>query len=140
MWKLTRVVLAVFLLFVTTTSVAAADPDSGTLSPGTPLLNYVGGPYTGANPSINVLDEPDCDLIPNTCDDYALTVDIDQAYLDSVPEAVISVKIEWPNSLNDFDLFVQNPNTGTTIQRSASSADPEIVILQPAAGVANYRV
>lgn len=137
MWN--RLALATILICLAAFP-AAADPDSGTLSPSTPSLSYVGGPYTGANPSINLQDEPDCDLVPNTCDDYALTVDVDQAYIDANPDAVVAVKIEWPNSTNDFDLFVQDPNSGTTIQRSASSADPEIVILQPTAGVTDYRV
>ncbi len=140
MRRVTPTLVAAFLLVLMACQAEAAVPSSGTLTPGTPLLGYTGGPYTGANPSINVQDEPDCDLVPNTCDDYLLTVDVDQAYIDANPTAVITIKVEWPNSANDFDLFVQNPNTGTTIQRSASSADPEIVILNPTVGTTSYRV
>ena len=57
------------------TAHAAPVPSGGTISPANPLLNYASGPFTGQNPSGQTGEDPVC-AIPNTCDDYGLTVDI----------------------------------------------------------------
>ena len=117
----------------------AAVPSSGTLSPGTPLLTYTAGPFTGANPSNNVNDEPDCSLVPGTCDDYMLTIDVPPNYFTLNPNQVVTIRISWPNSTNDFDVYVQNPNTGLSVTTSSTSSNPEIALLDPVAGVFRIR-
>jgi hypothetical protein len=135
MARLPVLFLASLLLCVPAAALAGG---SGTLSPSTPILNYTGGPYTGANPSNNVQDEPDCTLVPNTCDDYILTVDVPPNYFTLNPTHIVTIKVSWPNNANDFDLYIQNPGTGLNITSSATSADPEIAVIDPVAGV--YRV
>lgn len=137
-----RSLSAAVLLFGLLAVPMLASADGGTLSPATPTLNYTSPPFTGANPSINAQDEPDCDLVPNTCHDYDLVVDVDAAYIAANPTYVVTIKATWPPATpaNDFDMFVQDPATNTSVQTSASSANPEVVILTPIAGVTNYRV
>jgi hypothetical protein len=116
----------------------AAVPSSGTLSPSNPQLEYDGGPYTGANPS-NQTGDPDCSLVPNTCDDYALTIDIDGAWLAAHPTAVVEIVTSWPGA-SDFDLYFQD-QAGTTIENSGANAGmPERILYVPVAGVNQYRV
>src|SRR5262249_61599841 len=93
-----------FAAALTTTLVSsalAAVPGSGTLSPSNPVVTYTGGPYTGANPS-NQTGDPDCSLVPNTCDDFELTVDVPPFYLVSNPGAIIQIRLTWPGP-GDFD-------------------------------------
>src|SRR5688572_20512599 len=116
-----------------------AVPSSGTLSPGNPLITYVGGPYTGANPSNNVPpNEPNCAAVPGTCDDFTLTVDVPPNYFADNPTHVVTIKVSWPNNTNDFDLYIQNPTTYAAIAASATSGDAEIALIKPVAGT--YRV
>ena len=85
-----KVLLAtLFMLSLCAPQAWAAVPSSGTLSPSNPQLDYDGGPYTGSNPS-NQIDDPNCDLVPNTCDDYALTIDIDGAWQAAHPTAIVA--------------------------------------------------
>src|SRR5207245_200444 len=76
----------------------AATPSSGTLSPLTPSLTFAGGPFTGANPTNNIpgSNGPDCSAVPNTCDDYLLTLSIPAGYSALHPNDVITVKVQWP--------------------------------------------
>lgn len=129
-------------VLLTAGAVAAAwgaTPSGGTLSPATPVLTYVGGPYTGANPSNNVPPNvPNCAAVPGTCDDYLLTVDVPPNYFADNPTHVVTIKVSWPNNTNDFDLYIQNPSTEVVITSSATSGDPEIALINPVAGT--YRV
>jgi len=133
---ITSAVLAIPLLLG---AAFAAVPSSGTLSPLTPLLTYTAGPFTGANPSANALDEPDCNAVPGTCDDYMLTIDVPPNYFTLNPDHVVTITVGWPTATFDFDVFVQDPNTGTSVTTSATSSDPEIALLDPIAGVFRIR-
>ncbi len=117
----------------------AAVPPSATITATDTMKTYVSGPFTGSNPTANALAEPACNT-PNSCDDFDLTVDVPANYPALHPNAYLTFKIAWPNSTNDFDLYVQNPTTGLTIQSSASSADPEVVVLPVQGGITRYRV
>ena len=124
---------------VAASAVRAAVPSSGTLSPATPLLEYDAGPFVSVNPSPQ-LGNPDCSLFPNSCDDYTLTVTVDAAYLAANPTHVVMIKIGWPVTQNDFDVYLQNPATDQTITSSASSSDPEVMTFTPLEGTTVYRI
>lgn len=127
-----------FMLSMAAPVVWAGVPSSGTLSPSNPQLDYDGGPYTGANPS-NQTGDPNCDLVPNTCDDYALTIDIDGAWLALHPTAVVDIRTTWPGP-SDFDVYFQDQN-GTTIDVDGANAGvPEHIIYVPISGVHQYRI
>ena len=125
-------------------SALATTPSSGTLSPGTPLLTFIDGPFTGANPSNNIpgSNGPDCSLVPNTCSDYLLTISIPPGYSLLHPSDVVTIKVQWPDpSGNDFDLYVLDPGTGAVAQPgSTSSADPEITAFHFNDGSVTYRL
>ena len=129
---------ALFMLSLGSTYALAAVPSSGTLSPSTPQLDYDGGPYTGVNPS-NQAGDPDCSLVPNTCDDYALTIQIDGTWLAAHPTAVVDIRATWPGP-SDFDLYLQD-QAGTTLEvGGANAAMPEHVTYIPVAGVNVFRI
>ncbi len=117
----------------------AAVPSGGTLSPSTPNLLYNSGPFTSVNPSPQ-LGDPDCSLFPGSCDDYALTVTVSGAYMAANPDHVVIIKVQWPTPQNDFDVYLQNPSTNTTITSSASSSDPEVIVFSPTVGTTSYRI
>lgn len=119
--------------------VHAAVPASGTLSPANPLLTYVAGPFTSVNVSPQ-LGDPNCALFPNSCDDYTLTVTVSAAYMAANPDHVVTIKVQWPTPQYDFDVYLQNPATNTTITSSASSSDPEIIVFSPQVGTTVYRI
>lgn len=127
------------LLLALTTSSRAAVPASGTLSPGTPVLDYTAGPFTSVNPSPQTGD-PDCTLFPNSCDDYALTVDVSAGYLALNPDHVVTIRISWPTPQNDFDVYLRNAANTQTLASSASSGDPEVIVFTPTAGVTTYHI
>ena len=122
----------------------AATPSSGTLSPLTPSLTFAGGPFTGANPTNNIpgSNGPDCSAVPNTCDDYLLTLSIPAGYSALHPNDVITVKVQWPNaSINDFDVYILDSVTGASAQApAATSSDPEITSWGVVDGTVTYRV
>ncbi len=132
-------VLFAALAAVLTSPAIAANPSGGTLSPATPAISYTGGPYTGSNPS-NQLGDPDCSLVPNTCDDYALTVDVDAVYLSANPNAIVQIRVEWPGP-SDFDLYLQDPVSDATLKSSGELAGmPEVISFSAVEGIHQYRV
>src|SRR3989454_878119 len=119
----------------------ASTPSSGTLSPGTPVLTFTGGPFTGSNPSGFAGDLPNCS-IPNTCDTYTLSINIPLGYSALHPNDVIAVKVQWPDAgVNDFDVYILNSTTDTQEQApAATSSDPEVTAWAVVDGSVTYRV
>ncbi|HEV2841828.1 MAG TPA: PKD domain-containing protein [Chthoniobacterales bacterium] len=118
---------AVFLAFFS----FAADPPSGTLSAATPRLTYETGPNVQSNPSgqVGVV----CNVaLP--CDEYTLTVDATGF------EGTHNVKIsiQWPVPAEDYDVYILQNNV--VIKTAASSADPEIALIDAISGVYIVRV
>jgi hypothetical protein len=134
-----KVVLCTLVILAFAAAVApAAVPSLGTLSPTQPQLDYDGGPYTAANPS-NQTGDPNCDLVPNSCDDYALTIDIDAGWLAAHPTAIVDIRTTWPGP-SDFDVYLQDQN-GTTIDvDGAYAGTPEHITFVPVPGVNTYRI
>ena len=134
-----RVIVAALLsLVLGATQALSAVPSSGTLSPTNPQVDYDAGPFTGANPS-NQTGDPDCSLVPNTCDDFALTIDIPSAWLSAHPDAVVEILATWPGP-SDFDTYLQD-QSGTTLDVGGSNAGmPEQIFYVPTSGVNLYRI
>ena len=132
------VVATLLLLSVSAAQTLAGVPSSGTLSPSNPQLDYDGGPYTAVNPS-GLAGEPDCSLVPNSCDDFALTTDIDASWLAAHPTAVVDIRTTWPGP-SDFDVYLQD-QFGTTLETDGALAGmPEHILYIPVAGVNTYRI
>jgi hypothetical protein len=112
----------------------AATPSRGVVSPDAPTLTWTGGPFAVANVTATTGALQCSPLTP--CDDFELTVDVPTGY-DTDHDLRISVG--WPNALADFDLYVYDA-TGAEVAEAASSADPETVVIAPAAGTLTVRV
>jgi hypothetical protein len=110
----------------------AATPGSGTLTPTSGPLTYTAGPFLVANPSAQATGTPTCTGSAQTgqiCDNFQLTVNAASV----AATKNIMVQIRWQNSAADFDLYVLKG--GALVKKSASSADPETVIIDvPADG------
>ncbi|MGI8437305.1 MAG: PKD domain-containing protein [Chthoniobacterales bacterium] len=118
-------------------SLAAPVPPSMTVSPANPTFTYTDGPFVVSNPSAQAGD-PIC-TVPMSCSDFGLTVDVGGT---PDPTKHVRVAIEWPLSAADFDVYVYAgfPATGSPIATSASSADPEVIILPAQSATYTVRV
>ena len=121
------------LLVPLISSASAATPSSGTVSDTAPSTTWSAGPFAVPNPT-GAAGTPDCSVAP--CDDYALHVSTPAGY-DTGHQLAIS--ISWANTAADFDLYVLDAQ-GNVIGTSASSADPEQVLLPPETGDYTVRV
>jgi hypothetical protein len=105
---------------------SAATPSSGTLTAVSGPLTYTAGPFFTANATnnVNANGEPTCSPAQAfPCDDYTLTV----AVTDVTKR--VRVRVGWDVSAADFDLYVYNSTGTTLVTSSASSSDPEEVLL-----------
>ncbi|HEY3058860.1 MAG TPA: sialidase family protein [Chloroflexota bacterium] len=116
-------------------SVDAATPASGTVSPVSPSVTYVGGPFVVANVTGAAADDPLCSAA-TPCDDFALTVSV-PANFNSTND--VRITVNWPTSAADFDVYVYD-SAGVLATSAASSSDPEIAVLPAIAGVYVVRV
>ncbi len=123
-------------LIAITTGADAATPASGTVSPGSPTVTWTGGPFVTPNATGNVLDEPTCTL-PTDCDDFLLHVNVPAGY---DADHQLRVVVSWPTTAADFDVYVYQGGTTQRVASSATSADPETIIIAPAAGDLTVRV
>src|SRR5690349_3994588 len=129
---LTVVMLGALLVPANGTIVAAATPAGGTVTSTSPTLNYSGGPYVVANTTAQTGAVICNAVLP--CDDFALTVTVPAGYETGHN---LNVTVQWPTTAADFDLYVLNSN-GAELTSSATSSDPEAVILPAASG--NYTI
>ncbi|MFJ8358005.1 sialidase family protein [Streptomyces sp. NPDC093984] len=113
-------------------SADAATPPSGSVSDTAPSTTWSGGPFAVPNVS-GTTGTVSCGD-PQLCDDYALKVTVPTGY-DTGHSLRIGIK--WPDTAADFDLYVLGPN-GHVVAASASSSDPETVLLP--AVTASYTV
>ena len=111
---------------------SAATPSSGTMTGAT--LTYSAGPFFVANATNNVNSsgEPTCSPAQAfPCDDYTLTIGVTN------PLKRVRVKVDWPTPQADFDLYVYQG--AVLVTSSASSSDPEEVLLPASPGVYTIR-
>ena len=99
-------------------------PPNGTISPASPTLTYTGGPFVAPNVTAQA-GTVNC-TVPMSCDDFALTVNMSPGP-NPDPAKHVKISVGWPVSSADFDVYIFQ---GTTVvASSASSADPEVVVL-----------
>ncbi|MGI9155349.1 MAG: pre-peptidase C-terminal domain-containing protein [Marmoricola sp.] len=113
----------------------ASTPTEGTVSDTQPVTSWGGGPFAAPNATGEATGAPDC-TVPQSCDDFNLHVNTSAAYGST---HTLKVDVSWANSAADFDLYVLDA-AGSTVATSASSADPEEVVLPPATGTYTVRV
>jgi hypothetical protein len=112
----------------------AATPGGGTLTPTSGPQTYTAGPFLVPNVT-GTAGDVICDAV-TPCDDYQLTVSVPGTYNASHN---LTIKIQWPNSVADFDLYVLDAN-GAVIRSAASTSDPETVIIPALSGTYTIRV
>lgn len=105
---------------------ATPTPSGGTISPATPSLAYSSGPFTGANVTGQTGEDPIC--FSNTCDDYALTVDIPQSYRDANPDFIVTISVGWPDRSDDFDIYLFDA-ADRRVGAGPGGDDPEVIIV-----------
>jgi hypothetical protein len=112
----------------------AATPSSGTVTAQTTSVTYSAGPFvvpnvTGAAGAVT------CNTAA-PCDDFKLTVDVPSTYASSYN---LTLKIQWPNSAADFDMYVLDAG-GNIVGSAASSSDPEVAVIPAIRGTYTVRV
>lgn len=121
-------------LFVVQARLAeGATPGAGTVT-ATSGTNWTGGPFLVPN-ATGTAGTVDCSA-PQSCDDYALTVSTPAGTGDTND---LKISVSWSNSAADFDVYVLD-SAGNEVASSASSADPETVIMPPTSGSYTVRV
>lgn len=113
---------------------SGSTPAAGTVTDTSGAKTWTGGPFVAPN-STATAGDPVCTL-PQSCDDYALTVATPAGYGDTNN---LKISVGWPNSAADFDVYVLN-SVGATVATAASSADPEVVVLPPTSAAYTVRV
>ncbi|WP_317447547.1 sialidase family protein [Streptomyces collinus] len=115
-------------------SADAATPSSGSVSDTAPTTTWSAGPFAVPNVS-GTAGAVSCGAA-QPCDDYALKVSVPAGY-----DAGHSLRIDvrWPDSAADFDLYVLDAN-GREVAASASSSDPETVLLPAVSASYTVRV
>jgi PKD domain len=110
---------------------------SGTVDDAHPILTYSDGPFVVPNVTAQAGD-PIC-TAPMSCSDFGLTVG---SAIANPTTKQVRVSVSWPVSAADFDVYIYNgfPAAGSPIASSASSADPEVVILPTTGAVYTIRV
>ncbi|MGN6687050.1 MAG: sialidase family protein [Actinomycetales bacterium] len=111
----------------------AATPASGSISDTSTSTTWTGGPFLVPNVTGTAGDVQCTAATP--CDDFGLTVTVPSGY-DATHQ--VKVNIAWANSAADYDLYVLDA-AGNIITSSASSSDPEAVLLPAVTGTYTVR-
>ena len=112
----------------------AATPTEGSVSDTATSTTWTAGPFVAPNASAQAGD-PVCGS-EQLCDDYTLHVSTPPGYGDGHQ---LAISVSWANTAADFDVYVLNA-AGDVVGTSASSADPEQVLLPPDTGDYTVRV
>jgi hypothetical protein len=112
----------------------AATPSTGTVTDTSGPQTWTGGPFVAGNVTAQT-GTVSC-AVPQSCDDYTLTVNTPAGYGDTNN---LKIQVGWPNTAADFDVYVLDA-AGNTVAASASSADPETVLMPPTSGTYAVRV
>ena len=113
----------------------ASSPNEGSVSDSSTSVSWGGGPFVAPNTTGTALGAPDC-TAPQSCDDFTLHVSTPAGYGDSHS---LKIDVRWPTTAADFDVYVLD-GAGNTVGTSASSADPEEVVIPPTTGTYTVRV
>src|SRR4051794_13829754 len=101
----------------------AAAPPSGTITDTSTSVTWSAGPFLTPNTTGAATGTPLC-TAPTMCDDFALHVSTPPGYGTGHQ---LSITVSWPVAAADFDIYVLD-SAGNTLDTSASSADPELVL------------
>lgn len=112
----------------------AANPSSGTVTATSTSVSYSAGPFLVPNVTGNAGNVTCSAATP--CDDFQLTLDVPSTYAGTYN---LTVRIQWPNSTADFDLYVLDAG-GNIVGSAASSSDPEVAIIPAVRGTYKVRV
>ena len=112
----------------------AANPSSGTVTARSTAVSYSAGPFLLSN-ATGLAGNVICNAA-TPCDDFKLTVDLPTTY---ASDYNLAVKIQWPNSAADFDLYVLDAD-GVVVNSAASSSDPEVALIPAISGTYTVRV
>ncbi len=113
----------------------AATPPSGTLTETSGPLTYTSGPFLISNPSAQAA--LDCTTLP--CDDFALTVNLPATYANTHN---IVISTSWPLAAEDYDIYLRQglPPGTTEVRNSASSSNPEVIVVDAVPGLYTIRI
>ena len=133
--RLALVAVAATALAVTgAVAASGSTPSSGTVTDTSGAKTWTGGPFAVPNVS-GTAGAPDCSL-PQSCDDYALTVSTPAGYGDGHN---LKIAVSWPNSAADFDVYLLD-QAGNEVATAASSADPETIVIPPTSATYTVRI
>ncbi|HET7577946.1 MAG TPA: CARDB domain-containing protein [Bacillales bacterium] len=133
-WAASFLMMALLLFSLIPQGENAASPSKGTVTSDNPQVTYTAGPFTVPNIT-GTTGAVQCGTA-TPCDEFHLTVSTPAGYGD---DHYMKIQIKWQNNAADFDLYVLDAK-GNVIATSASSSDPETVILPPASGDYTIRV
>src|SRR3989442_4816869 len=140
---LVAVILA-SIAIIGTLSVPAsgATPDTGSISDTSPNTTWTGQFYAVGGTTLPE-ECPPPDPANVRCDHFFLTIAFaDPAFWDS-HTGQVTIRIEWPSSDNDFDLYVYGPGPGGGLAGSSAAGgttSEEVALLSPAPGTYEVRV
>lgn len=145
---LTRAGLAA-LLGLAATAVAAAEPESGTLTDTSGPLQYTAGPFYVPNPTPDLSlagEEPICEPQLQNCDVYTLTVSLPENYADEHPDDTILIRVGWtqivasPDDQPDFDVYLYSADGTLISDAGATSTNPEQIRLPVFGGTRTFEI
>jgi len=128
------VALAGGITLVAIAEAAGSTPAQGTVTGSSGPVNWTGGPFTVPN-ATGTAGAVDC-TVPQSCDDYALTVDTPAGTGDTQN---LTISVGWANTAADFDVYLLD-SAGNQVASSASSSDPETIVVPPNSGHYTVRV
>ena len=141
-----RAAMAVSLVLAFT-SVHAAAPADGTISPDARMLSFTGGPFVVPNVTsqtevMDVTGDPVCSPGEGViCDTFALTVDLPDDYYTKAPQDMITIKMSWAQTAvgEDYDFFLYD-DAGNLINQGEGTTNPETMKFCAGQGKKNYQV
>src|SRR5438093_91380 len=133
------VILASLVTGALSAPASAASPGEGTSSDTSPNTTWAGQFYPVGG---TTLPEECPPPTPNeVCDHFSLTIDLPPTFWDA-NTGQVTIRIEWPSSDNDFDLYVYGPDGGGLAGSSAAggTTSEEVALLSPTPGTYEVRV
>ena len=125
------------LALASTAAQAAPAPVNGRIATDSLSLKFSGGPFTAPNQT-GTAGDPTCQGAAAPCDDFALQLDLPADYKATHPAATVTISTAFATSA-DYDIYLLDV-AGTVVTKSASSAEPEVMVLSSQQGLSNYKV
>ena len=135
------VILASLVTGALSAPASAASPSEGSISDTSPNTTWAGQFYPVGGTTLPE-ECPPPDPANVRCDHFFLTIAFtDPGFWDS-HTGQVTIRIEWPSSDNDFDLYVYGPDGGGLAGSSAAggTTSEEVALLSPTPGTYEVRV